>query len=161
MNSHVNAIFEPLLDGWASQWAATITYSVLFLTSSGAGLAYSSTIQNTEDVSDGVFHVDIIAITAISTAAVTLILGLANALSAYRSTIERTKLEAEERRFSRAMEIRTKALEARVTLAKIGIKCSIPDCPVVAEITLPASEADAVLRESENPLIVNPVCGPQ
>jgi hypothetical protein len=144
MIQHVETAAEMMFGRSVAQWTTTAVYSLLFAVSSSTGVAYAAG-DNAVPERQAV-RMDIITITAVLTASVTLIASLANAAGTYRITIEKTKLDAEERRFNRTMELRLKTFEARVNLAKAGITCHVSDCPITCEIGLPVGNDSPILQ---------------
>jgi len=142
MIQHVETFTEMLFVKPVAQWTTTAVYSLLFVVSSGTGVAYAAAGNVAPERQ--MVKMDIITITAVLTAAVTLIASLANAAGTYRITIEKTRLDAEERQFNRTMELRLKTFEARVNLAKAGITCNVVECPITGEIGLPVGNESPI-----------------
>jgi hypothetical protein len=117
----------------ASPWIAGAFYSGLAMLQLGTGVAYAAD-KSVPVEPGGAFKVDVIAVTAIASSVVTLFLGLAHAYSAFLSRKSRDEIEREERRFKAQMELRWKAVEARLVLLKNGLRCEEPKCPIVATV---------------------------
>jgi hypothetical protein len=117
----------------SSPWIAIAFYGGLAALQFGTGVAYAADGPITEATKETV-RIDVIAITAVASSAVTLVLGLAHLYSAFLFRRDRDKSERDEKRYKETMEIRWKAVEARLALLKAGIHCDLPQCPVVATV---------------------------
>jgi len=117
----------------ASPWIAGAFYGGLAALQLGTGVAYAADGTIGEPGNQTV-KIDVIAITAIASSIVTLILGLAHAYSAYLSRKERDKTEREEKKAKRDQDIRWQAVQARLALLEKGYPCELEACPVIKTI---------------------------
>lgn len=124
-------IDDVVISDHVTPWLSGSFYGLLATLQLGTGVAHAANVNGIAETT-GPLKIDIIAVTAIASSAVTLTLGLAHAWSAYLTRTERDRMANQERLEKAEAERQWRAVEARLKLLERNIPCEVENCPIVA-----------------------------